>query len=160
MKFLVMSDTHGNYPLALRAEELAGDIDAIIHLGDGVNDAILLSQALDIEVIMVAGNCDLGVAAPREMLWECEGYRILLVHGDRYGVKYNLERLKLRSLEVKADIVLYGHTHIASITKTSDILFINPGTLIKSNQYKSFAILALDIDGATARIQGIPKTMS
>lgn len=155
MRFLVISDSHGNYPSALQAEELAGDIDAIIHLGDGANDAMLIAQTLDIEVKMVAGNCDLGASAPRELLWECEGHRLLLTHGDRYGVKYSLERLKQRGLEVEADVVLYGHTHTAAITKMSDMLFVNPGTLIKSSQHKTFAILEINSSGATATLHDI-----
>lgn len=155
MRFLVISDSHGNYPSALQAEELAGDIDAIIHLGDGANDAMLIAQTLNVEVKQVAGNCDLGASAPRELLWECEGQQILLTHGDRYGVKHNLERLKQRGLEVGAHVVLYGHTHIAAISKMSEMLFVNPGTLIKSCQHKTFAILELNSNGATATLHDI-----
>jgi len=155
MRILVISDSHGNYPSILQAEELAGDIDAIIHLGDGVNDAILASQALGIEVKHVAGNCDLGASAPRELIWECEGQRLLLSHGDKYSVKYSLERLKQRGLEVEADIVLYGHTHFAAINKIEHMLFINPGTLIKSGSHKTFAILEINSDGATATLHDI-----
>ncbi len=155
MRFLVISDSHGNYPAALQAEELAGDIDAIIHLGDGANDALLIAQTLGIEIKLVAGNCDLGASAPRELLWECEGLKLLLSHGDRYGVKYSLERLKQRGLEVEADVVLYGHTHIAAITEISEMLFVNPGTLIKSSHHKTFAILEINSKSATATLHDI-----
>lgn len=155
MRYLVISDSHGNYPLALQAEERAGDIDAIMHLGDGANDALLLSQTLDTEVKMVAGNCDLGATAPRELIWECEGKRLLLTHGDRYGVKHGMGRLLQRGEEVGADVVLYGHTHIATVTKMSGILFVNPGTLMQSSQRKSFAILEISASDVTAYIQEI-----
>ncbi len=155
MRILVISDSHGNYPSILQAEELAGEIDAIIHLGDGANDAMLIAQTLDIEVKIVAGNCDLGASAPRELLWECEGLRLFLTHGDRYGVKYSLERLKQRGMEVEADVVLYGHTHTATIIKIPEMLFVNPGTLIKSGHHKTFAVLEINSSGATATIHDI-----
>jgi len=85
MRILVISDTHGNYPLAFKACNLAEPFDALIHLGDGGVDAALLEDALGIKVIHVTGNCDCGSASPRELLWEYEGKKLLLVPGDAYG---------------------------------------------------------------------------
>lgn len=155
MKILVISDTHGNYPLALRAADLAGSIDAVIHLGDGDDDAELLARILDIEVIRVAGNCDSKSSAPRELLWECKGKRLLLAHGDRYGVKAGMSRLEQRGIEIGADAVLFGHTHLATVTALSGILFINPGTLMKSTACTSFAVMEIGPTGITARLQEI-----
>jgi uncharacterized protein len=157
MKLLVISDTHGNYPMALQAEEAAGDIDAIIHLGDGVNDAILISQALDTEVRIVAGNCDLAASAPREQLLEYGGKRLLLTHGDRYSVKHGMDRLFKHGLEAGADVILYGHTHIASINTKSDILMVNPGTLSQTSHKKTFAVLEINSGTVSATIHEIEQ---
>jgi len=155
MRLLVISDTHGNYPLALRACDLADPVDTVIHLGDGSEDADLITQLLGIDLIRVAGNCDHGSREPREMLWECGGKRLLLVHGDRYGVKSGLGRLEKRGVEVRADIVLFGHTHCATIVTLSDILFVNPGTLMRSDRQTTFATLEITPAGVTAHLHDI-----
>ena len=152
MKLLVISDTHGNFTLALKAHTLSGQIDAIVHLGDGFSDADLMRELLDTHVISVAGNCDLGSSAPRELLWECEGKRILLTHGDTYGVKAGLVSLKRRALEVKADLVLFGHSHLATQELQSDILYLNPGTMTSTAIEKSYAIVAVTPGGKNATL--------
>jgi putative phosphoesterase len=144
MKILVMSDTHGNTQLALQACRQTSPFDAIIHLGDGYADAELLAESLDVKVIQVAGNCDIGSNLPRERIWECEGKRILLVHGDAYSVKSGLEKLTSRAVETGVDAVLFGHTHWATITTLSEILFVNPGTLMHLTKHTSFAVLEID----------------
>ena len=155
MRILVISDTHGNYPLALQACDLAEPVDTVVHLGDGGEDAGLISHCLGIHLIRVAGNCDHRSAGPREMLWECEGKRLLLVHGDRYGVKNGLGRLEQRGIEAGADIVLFGHTHCATIVTLSGILFVNPGTLMRSDRQTTFAILEITPAGVTAHLHDI-----
>lgn len=155
MKIIIMSDTHGNYPLALRACEMAEPVDAIIHLGDGAEDVQLLEAVLSQPVISVAGNCDPGSTAPREYLWESGGKRVLLVHGDRYGVKNDLSRLEQRGLQMAADAVFYGHSHHALVTNLSGMLFINPGTLMDSETPTTFAILEITSDGMSVRLMNI-----
>lgn len=150
MRILVISDTHGNLPLALKACDMAEPFNVLIHLGDGGEDAALLKSVQEINVIHVAGNCDLGSNSPREMLWECEGKKLLLVHGDVYGVKNGLGRLERRANEVGADAVLFGHTHCATITTLSGILAVNPGTLMRASQHTTFAILEMTSQGITA----------
>ena len=156
MRILVISDTHGNYPLALRAADMAEPLDAVIHLGDGADDAALLAQVLEIQVVQVAGNCDLNPDAPGELLWECEGKRLLLTHGDRYGVKSGICRLEQRAVEAGADVVLFGHTHLPLITTLSGVLFVNPGTLMKSSCRRTCAVLEIGPSGAEASLLEIP----
>ncbi len=149
MKILVTSDSHGNYPLLFRASDSAAPVDAVIHLGDGGSDADLLSRITGLQVIRVAGNCDHGDAAPRELLWECAGIRFLLTHGDRYGVKNGLGLLERRAQQQGAQVVLYGHSHRAGIRNSSNILFINPGTLMKCADRASYATLEIAPHGVT-----------
>lgn len=155
MRVLVISDTHGNFQLALQACDLAEPIDAVLHLGDGGDDAAFLMHALDIEVIHVAGNCDIGSASPRELLWEREGKRLLLLHGDAYGVKSGLGRLEKRAVETGADAVLFGHTHRAAVTSLSGILAVNPGTLMRTSLQTSFAVLEITPGGISAQLYEI-----
>lgn len=155
MRVLIMSDSHGNFPLALKACEAAEPFDCLLHLGDGAEDTELLAHALEVPVIHVAGNCDLGSTAPRELLWECDGKKLLLVHGDAYGVKWGLARLEARTVAVGADAVLFGHTHRATVSTLSGILAVNPGTLMRGAQYTSFAVLEITPDGISASLHDI-----
>jgi putative phosphoesterase len=155
MRILVMSDSHGNFPLALKACDGAETFDCLIHLGDGAEDAELLAHALEIKVIHVAGNCDIGSTSPRELLWECEEKKLLLVHGDAYGVKLGLGRLAARAVEVGADAVLFGHTHRAMVTTLSGILAVNPGPLMRGTQHPSFAILEITHEVMSATLHCI-----
>lgn len=150
-----MSDTHGNTRLAERALELAQPVDCIIHLGDGAGDAEMLTNASDTQLVKVAGNCDYGSNAPRELLWHCEGKSILLAHGDAYGVKSGLSRLMQRAIDIKADAVLYGHSHQPAIVTHSGIVFVNPGTLIRTARNKSFAILTVTAEDISAQLHDI-----
>lgn len=150
MKILVISDTHGNVNRAFRAHTLSGPVDAIIHLGDGSADADVLRDALDVPVINVAGNCDPGSKAPRECVWECEGKRILLTHGDIYQVKSGLAKLRRRAQEAGVDAVLFGHTHQGVVENHSGLLLVNPGTLSNIGQHVSYAVLDIVPEGITA----------
>ncbi|MEI6306489.1 MAG: metallophosphoesterase family protein, partial [Deltaproteobacteria bacterium] len=64
-------------------------------------------------------------------------------------------RLEQRGIEVGADIVLFGHTHHATIIKLSGILFVNPGTLMRSADKSSFAILEITSEGISAQLNEI-----
>ncbi len=151
MKVLVISDTHGDVNRALSAYALTEPVDVIIHLGDGCADASQLCQALGIPVVNVAGNCDLGANAPRELVWECEGKRILLTHGDRYQVKSGLSRLRQRAEEIGVDAVLFGHTHQALLGKQSGLLLVNPGSLASYGLHRSYAVLNIAQEGITVQ---------
>lgn len=141
MKVLVISDTHGNVNRAFAAHTLSEPVDAIIHLGDGGSDVDTLRLALDVPVIAVAGNCDLGSVAPRECVWECEGKKLLLTHGDAYQVKSGLDRLLVRARKLGVDTVLFGHTHQRFCENVSGILLLNPGALADHCKRRSFAVL-------------------
>lgn len=151
MKILVISDTHGNTTRAFAAHTHSEPVDAIIHLGDGCADADLLREVLDTPVITVAGNCDPGSNVPRERLWECEGKRILLTHGDAYQVKSGLSRLWQRAREIGADAVLFGHTHRGVVENCSGVQLINPGTLSNHGHHRSYAVLVITPEGITVR---------
>ncbi len=147
MKVLVISDTHGDVQRAVTACTRAGSVEAVIHLGDGSADADLLRDALEIPVINVAGNCDAGSNAPRERVWECEGKRILLTHGDAYHVKSGLTRLLQRAEEIAADAALFGHTHQKVLENHAGLLLLNPGTLSRTSRHRSYAVLTITAQG-------------
>ena len=151
MELLVISDSHGNYAQALKAHQLAGPVDHIIHLGDGAEDARLMEEVLEVPVHRVAGNCDPDYELPRELTLEFGGCRILLTHGNTHLVKSGLKQLIRKGIEVGATVVLYGHTHLPAVTSAEGMLLVNPGAL-KSGFPASYAILSLDGTEARAKI--------
>jgi hypothetical protein len=155
MKALVISDTHGNISLAFKAHSLSEPVDIIFHLGDGSDDADLMRGVLDVPVINVAGNCDVGSVAPREFVWEYEGKKILLSHGDAYRVKSGLIKLEQRGREVGADAVLFGHSHLATNELRLELLLLNPGTLTRAANRRTFAVIEISSDSITASLHDI-----
>ncbi|MDD2540276.1 MAG: metallophosphoesterase [Desulfuromonadaceae bacterium] len=151
MKILVISDTHGNTNRAFIAHTLSEPVDAVIHLGDGSADADVLRAVLDIPVINVAGNCDPGANAPREYVWECEGKRILLTHGDLYQVKFGLVKLRQRAKDTGVDAVLFGHTHQSVLENQNGLLLVNPGSLSNACHLRSYAVLIITPEDITVR---------
>lgn len=102
------------------------ECDYIIHLGDYYHDLSSFSQEFCEKIYAVKGNCDGG---GEDLVFEAEGKKILLTHGDRYSVKSTLFKLLLRAKEVGADLVFYGHTHIPETCEMDGITLVNPGTL-------------------------------
>lgn len=152
MRILVVSDSHGNDGLLFRAHQQAGPVDAVIHTGDGEEDARFLEETLDIPVLRVAGNCDHGSPAPRELQVVLAGRRILIVHGDRYQVKSGLEQLMNHARQVNAEVILFGHTHLALAEQRDGIQLLNPGTLGERAPFLSYGILELTPQGIIATI--------
>lgn len=131
MRIGVISDTHGNLYMAQKAIKQMGKIDLLLHAGDHYQDALLLEQELTIPVKSVKGNCDYGADAEGEKIIELAeiGVKIFLTHGHKYGVKSGLNRLFYRGLELGADIIIFGHTHIPFYQQEGKMHLLNPGSL-------------------------------
>jgi uncharacterized protein len=147
MRFLILSDTHGNYPLAFRALEMAGPIDRIFHLGDCIEDARLIEEITGRDIVKVPGNCDFTVSEPGDISAVFAGKRFFITHGDKYSVKGGLAPLCFKARSENAEIVLYGHTHIGSVDLLEGTLFVNPGALRHKWHSPSFALLDVDFSG-------------
>jgi len=151
MKILVISDTHGNHLTPVEILEETG-ADMLIHLGDEINDALMIESIAAIPVIKVPGNCDHRSTEPRDLLQTIADRKFLITHGDLYKVKNGLHRLVEKAIELKASVVLFGHTHNPLIQKLDGVLLINPGTLMTGSDSKSYAILTVTPFKVTAEI--------
>ena len=124
--FYAISDTHGNHSFDML---LAATKDAAFyaHLGDYTRDCDALKALTDKKIYGVKGNNDYSSDYPTEELISVEGVKILLLHGHTLNVKYTLDRIYYRALELDAKCVLYGHTHAADITINNGIFLVCPG---------------------------------
>lgn len=140
----VLSDTHRHIWAIAEAVASLKDCDMIIHLGDNVQDVKEISKYYKGKVIGVCGNCDFTTSVPNDRIEIIEEKKIFITHGHRYDVKYDILKLKYKAQEIQADVVLYGHTHIARIDYEDGIWFINPGSPVLSRDgFNSVAVLEI-----------------
>ncbi len=110
---LILSDTHEHSHTVKRILEQS-DPDLIIFCGDGLRDVVYLD--LPCPLYTVKGNCDAFIHGADEVdndfILPINGLRLYVTHGHRYDVKHGFEKLVARAVEVQADVVLFGHTHV------------------------------------------------
>jgi uncharacterized protein len=138
-KVVIMSDSHGlTKEIDIIKERESADV--IFHCGDSE----LSEQAEELNgVFTVAGNCDFNGSFPNELKKDIDGLTFLVVHGHLHNVKMNLMNLSYRAEEEKADIVCFGHSHIAGAEKVGDRIYLNPGSirLPRMRAEKTYAVL-------------------
>lgn len=150
MRIGVFSDTHGDISYARRFYESLAPLDCLFHLGDCVPDGQRLSKLFSCPVYAVRGNCDFRTEEPLERLVELGGKRFLLLHGHQY---YVFSSLLYRGEEVRADMVLYGHTHVPDLGADGPRLLLNPGSLSRprGGSAKSCALILLNGNDLSVR---------
>lgn len=147
MKYLVLSDTHGEIDRALRvARHYEKEIEGVIHLGDYSRDAEILEEELGCEVISVKGNCDGDYSGDFKVLDTPAG-RILLTHGHGQKVKMSLINLIYRAQELDCSAALFGHTHVSLVSEEGGVLLVNPGSLTYPSDGSGGSFAMLDVSG-------------
>ena len=128
----IISDSHQAQFWTERYLELANreKYDAVFFLGDGESEARWLKRRLSMPLYHVAGNCDVFSKAPRELVTDLGGHRLLATHGHLLDVKWGLDRLSYTAEAQGADIALYGHTHVPAAEFVGPVLTVNPGALM------------------------------
>lgn len=148
MKVLIMSDSHGlEDELSTIAKRHESEVDLMIHCGDSELEAV--HPALK-PYHAVKGNCDFGGGFQDELMISAGSRKILVVHGHLHGIKQSLLTVFYRAEELGADIVCFGHSHIAGSEMLRGKLLINPGSirLPRVRNVKSYAVLTLVNDEA------------
>ena len=145
MKIGIMSDSHGNAAAMEMAVKLAGKVELWLHAGDCREDAEYLKILSQTRVVYVNGNCDWpGAEAKDEAIIEAEGHRIFLTHGHIYGVRQNTFLLTAAAEANRADIAIYGHTHIAEITPGT-VYVLNPGSVSRPRDEARASFIVMEL---------------
>ncbi|MFC0270213.1 metallophosphoesterase [Metabacillus herbersteinensis] len=159
MNVLIISDSHGLTEEILKIQARHADhIDAMIHCGDS-------ELASDHESLSgfhtVRGNCDYDSKLPKEIITEVESVKFYITHGHLHNIKTTLMNVKYRALECNADIVCFGHSHIAGAEMIDNILFINPGSirLPRMRKERTYAILSVENFVATLTFYEVDGTV-
>ncbi|GAA0180671.1 metallophosphoesterase [Clostridium sediminicola] len=145
MEIAVISDTHRYTYVFDKLIRAISHADVLIHLGDNVQDLTEITRDFKGEVYNVRGNCDYNTRVPIDRFEEIGGINILLTHGHKYHVKDSMLNLKHHAMEIGADLVLFGHTHVSEILFEEGIWFVNPGSpSLSRDGYNSYAIIKVE----------------
>lgn len=149
-KILVISDSHGKNDDVKHVVEQVGRIDLMIHLGDIERGLEYIESLVDCPVHMVAGNNDYNLHLNGEEIFDYEGYRFFITHGHRYYVNQGTGILQQRALEYKADVAMFGHTHVPYISIGEELTVLNPGSISYPRQegrIQTFLMMEIDDNG-------------
>ncbi|WP_332307837.1 metallophosphoesterase [Pontibacillus litoralis] len=124
---LIMSDSHGLVEEVQRIKERhADEVDAIIHCGDS-------ELPINVDVMSgmykVGGNCDIDNRFNEENNFVIGDLSFYVTHGHLHDVKRTLMPLSYRAEELGANVICFGHSHIAGAELVNNKLFINPGSI-------------------------------
>ena len=145
MKYLIISDIHGS-TLNLKNVLKNESFDKLLLLGDilphgprndlplsyNPKEVISILNPLKDKIICVRGNCDAEVddmVLDFPVLQEYQhlhmnDVQILMNHGHHLDDEAKVTAAK----QAGANLVITGHTHVAKLTKTENILLLNPGS--------------------------------
>lgn len=150
-KIVILSDTHRNASAISSIMNIMRESDLVIHLGDHYDDMNAFTRELGDKLYRVRGNCDAGYGE-KELVLTVEDCKILVTHGDLYGVKSTERKLIDRAKELDCDVALYGHTHRAKIFEDRGVTIINPGNMQRYSTDASFCYAVVNRDKITAII--------
>ncbi len=144
MKVLVFSDSHGDTRTMRQAVEREQP-GHILHLGDLSGDAERLGLRFpNLPLDYVCGDCDGFSLVPSTRVLELQGRRILMMHGHTHRVKTGYGGAIAAARQVQADILLFGHTHLAYTERMEDGLWaMNPGSC-QSDGKVSYGVILLE----------------
>jgi len=130
MRILVFSDTHNSFLQLKRIIDKHSDIDTIIHAGDGTAEIDDIRLLMPNKIIFnVSGNCDYYSSAKSKITAEIENKLIFIKHGHAENVKNSLNEIIAMANTEKADVLIFGHTHIPYANKQGRLHILNPGSL-------------------------------
>lgn len=149
-RLLVLSDSHGNTKTVRAVVGAFGEsCDALCFCGDGARDVLSVLASLSTAeknalmppvIALARGNGDaesyvvqsrdgqLTYRIPKRPELTAAGSRVLLAHGHQHDVYYGTEAFFHAAKRERADLALFGHTHIPYAAHEDGMLLLNPGS--------------------------------
>lgn len=124
MKFLLVSDNHGQKEPLITLKKRYPAMDAYFHLGDSELSPEELSG-----YTAVTGNNDYYYDYPNALIVTVKGVKVLLMHSHQFFPNKRIEKLVAQAKQDQCDIVCFGHTHIPYEAVVDGVLVLNPGSL-------------------------------
>ena len=168
MNILVLSDSHGNIDTLEKILAENKNCETIIFLGDGIYD---LANAKDFvpyrAKIIVKGNCDrFADTVELNASINLEGVRFYVTHGFKEGVKTGLGILENKAAMENCNAALFGHTHIAHLSRPENIVLMNPGSSFDgfyaiielNNEYTHYILKNINFPGSQIKELTVKNT--
>jgi putative phosphoesterase len=164
MRVVVLSDTHAPRFWKRCPPAVAGHLDGadlILHAGDVCVPSVLDELAAFAPVRVVLGNNDgsevAAWGAPETLELHLDGLRVGMIHdaGPKDG---RLRRMRRRF--PRADLVIFGHSHIPLDVADEDVRILNPGSPTDKRRQPSGTLAELIIDDGrlvSATILALPR---
>ena len=158
MLIAVLSDTHmprGGRRLPEGCVERIASADLLLHAGDfSTQDVLRELEAIGPPVAGVYGNVDsaeLRRLLPEERVVHAEGARIAMVHdaGSRTG---RLERMQRRYGD-RADVVVFGHSHLPLHEEAPGFQILNPGSPTERRRAPSHTMGLIHVSDRSVRCE-------
>jgi putative phosphoesterase len=139
-KLLVLSDTHGGVSALEAVFNWAkghtppnGTIYSTVFLGDGIAD---LQAAADVTGFscdwkLVKGNNDYGFSVPEAAVFDFAENRFFICHGHRHSLYGGYHSLVAAAHSIRANVALFGHSHVPCNKRVDGIQLINPGSVAR-----------------------------
>ncbi len=149
----LISDTHNCFDDTLRT--FLCDVDEIWHAGD-IGTLALADQIAAFKPLRaVWGNIDGAEcrrAFTRDLLFECEGVKVLMTHIGGYPRRYRPEALG-NIIASRPTIFISGHSHILKVMNDPqyNLLHLNPGAAGNYGIHKVRTALRFTIDNGNIR---------
>lgn len=151
MKWIIVSDNHGEQGILHEIHDLHKDADLFLHLGDSEFDYDDTELSL---YKRVKGNCDFDPQFPIEDTGTEQGVKYFYTHGHRYEVKGTRDVLSAHAKSEKAKFAFYGHSHVALCESINDVYCINPGSIsqTRGKWEETYAVLEFDENKENANL--------
>ena len=151
MKIGLISDTHGHLPIEIF--KIFAEVDLIIHAGDIGPEEILMDLKTIAPVKAVFGNMDhspLSHSLNRVDFIKADSLMLCVTHIMNSPKRFAYELFKMNK---KADVVIYGHTHIAQVSEYNKIKFVNPGSVVQPRGGTAPSVAVLTVEGGDANVE-------
>jgi hypothetical protein len=152
MRIGVVADTH--IPRDVKAlpphvREAFKGVDLVLHAGDIYVPSVLDELATMAPVLAARGSGDWDLPEHHRLkdrhIIDAEGFRLGLIHATVLAElpRRPLEKTMESEFGKHVDIVVFGHTHVASIERYEGVLLANPGSPTLPNGLFELGTVAL-----------------
>ncbi len=155
MKIIALADTHSHHLPKALLEELPG-ADLIVHGGDFTDPDVYHHLKAVKDIRAVYGNMDgldLREILPKQAVFDCEGVKIGLAHGEG-NPEGIIGRLQKAFQGSGVQVIIFGHSHTPYNGVVDGVLFFNPGspTDMVRAPYLSYGVLDIKDGKVKAKI--------
>lgn len=127
MEIICISDTHYESDVIRSILAVHPKCAYYFHCGDSQLQA---NHEILQQFMCVRGNTDTDHRFVWDQLVNVDCLDILITHGHRYQVNWNLEELHRQAKYEGVQMVCFGHTHVPLCKVYKEVIFINPGSAL------------------------------